>query len=65
MQHTAEFAAAGTFQVTDCAATAGFIRAAAGTAAPHVLWLRFHICLDFQTIVPVKYSNPKLIIKWD
>lgn len=63
MLHAAAFAATGTFKAGNGAATAGFVQAAADAAVPHVLRLRFHICLDFQTTVPVKYSNPYLIIK--
>lgn len=61
MLRAAAFAAAGTFEA-DCSDTvAGLIQAAADAAMPQVLWLRFHICMDFQTIVPVKHKNAKLI----
>lgn len=53
---------AGCFEASERAAAAAFVQAAADAAVPHLLQLRLHICLDFQTVVPVKDNNTNVII---
>lgn len=51
-------ATANAFEAGDGAATAGFIQAAAGAAVSHLLVLGLAVCLNFETVVSAKYSQP-------